>query len=141
MLLQRERAKSYSEALRDAGTLICDLELSPDPAGERELTVFPPIGGDLDGIAIEALIEWASMVGCRRIWLPDRLVEIDDTLVPGMDEIEVEPCPTCGVSPNLDDVADIIASRRRRGHSSDICPVCMSYRPERVRRRQTRLLA
>ena len=141
LLLQRERARSYSEALREAGTLICDLELSPEPAGERELTVFRPIGGELDALATDALIEWGAMVGCRRIWLPDRLIEIDDTLVPGIDEIEVEPCPTCGVAPDIDDIADIIASRRRRGHSSDICPVCMSHRPERVRRRQTRLLA
>lgn len=140
MFLQRERTRSYSEALRNAGTVVCDIELSPAPAGERELTVFPPIGDDLDRSSIEALTEWAAMIGCCRVWLPDSLIEIDDTLVPDLDDISVEPCTTCGVTPDPRDIADAIASRRRRGHSSDMCPVCSNYRPERVRRSQRSLI-
>jgi len=137
LFLGRERTKSAADELRTAGTVICDVEITPGAIGERELSVSQPIGSDFDDQAIEALAEWAAMLGCCRIWLPDSLIEISDDLLPDPADLEADPCPTCGVAPDRETAADLIASRRRRGQSWTRCPVCMNSVPERARRRSS----
>jgi hypothetical protein len=129
-ILMAQQARAYSDAVRKAGTTICEVEAGITSAGERELTVEPVAGCELDGQALDTLLGWAAVIGCTRVWLPDRVIDLDDSLLPAPEDVESSPCPTCGVSAHVDRVADELASLRRRGHRPRICPVCMSDSPE-----------
>jgi hypothetical protein len=138
VFLARSRAASYRNALREAGTVVCDIELSADPAGERELTVSDSIGAELGDEPASVLIEWATLIGCRRVWLPDTVIELDDTLLPDPGNFEPEPCQTCGVPPETATLLEELATMRRRGPTAVSCPACMTEMPQRLARRQER---
>ena len=122
---------AYAAALREAGTTMCDLELDFSPSGEKELSIrFLPEGSQTEE-AVETILEWAELTGCGRVWLPDRLVELDCDLVPHPDDLEVAECPTCGVIPLEHLSMDDVARSRIRGLRPRICPVCSSRVPER----------
>ena len=122
---------AYTEALREAGTTVCDLELDGEQIGERELTVsFVPPGSETES-AVDALLAWAAVAGCRRVWLPKQVVELQSELVPHPDDLEPCECPTCGVIPIDMASADDVARSRIRGLRPRICPVCSSRVPER----------
>ena len=131
MHLMARMTMAYTEALREAGTTMCDLELDDGGIGNRELTVsFIPSGSGTPE-AIDTLLEWAAVAGCCRVWLPDRVVELDAGLVPHPDDLEAAECPVCGVIPFDHTSADDVAKSRTRGLRPRLCPVCSSRVPER----------
>lgn len=133
--LMQVRMDRYRGALRDAGTVVCDVELNDSPSGERELTVTRSFGSELDDAATDVLIEWAALIGCRRVWLADRLVDLGDLLIPAVEDIATEPCPTCGVTVDEATLMDELLTLRRRGPvASSTCPACLSARPQRLAR-------
>ena len=133
--LAQVRVNSYRGALREAGTVICDIEVGDDPSGERELTVARSFGSELAGRAETVLLEWAALIGCRRVWLPDRLVDLGERLVPAVTEIEAEPCPTCGVTADEAALIEELVTLRSRGPvGCSTCPACLGSRPQRVPR-------
>ena len=138
VFLARARAAAYRNALREAGTTVCDVELSADPAGERELTVSDSIGAELNEEAASTLLEWAALIGCHRVWLPDTVIELDGTLLPELEDFEPEPCPTCGVPPEPATLVEELATMRRRGPTAARCPACMTATPQRLAKRQER---
>ena len=83
--LLRERAK--------AGVTIADLTHVGDD--DEELAVrFYAEGSDREE-AEGALLEWARAVGYRRVWLPDRIEEIEPE--PGDFGTAAVRCPSCGI--------------------------------------------
>lgn len=122
---------AYADALRQAGTVMCDMELDGYEEGERELTVrFVPAGTETPE-ALEAIRQWAILAGCRRIWLSDEVVDLSDGLVPHPDDLQASECPTCGVVPVEHTTIDDIARARIRGLRPRVCPVCATRVPER----------
>jgi hypothetical protein len=62
--------------------------------GDGELIVTPVARVPWTEAAEEALLRWAASAGYRRVWLPDRVVDLDGVLAPaGTAAVE---CPTCG---------------------------------------------
>lgn len=133
--LAQVRINSYRDALREAGTVVCDIDLDDGAAGERELTVTRSYGSELDDRAVEVLVEWAILVGCRRVWLPESVIDLGDRLVPAIEDIASEPCPTCGVRADDATLVEELAALRRRGPiGGSTCPACLSDRPQRLPR-------
>jgi len=131
MRLMATSTHAYADALREAGTVMCDLELDGYEEGERELTVrFVPAGSQTPD-SLEAIREWAIMAGCRRIWLSDEVIDLTDGLLPHPDDLHASECPTCGVVPVEHTTIDDIARARTRGLRPRVCPVCATRVPER----------
>jgi len=129
--LMASSAHTYADALRDAGTVVCDLELDGYEEGERELTVrFVPLGSETPE-ALDAIRQWAVLAGCRRIWLTDEVIDLSNGLVPHPDDLKASECPTCGVVPVEHTTVDDIARARTRGLRPRVCPVCATRVPER----------
>jgi hypothetical protein len=101
------------------GTVLADLTaLSPG-----ELLVEWVGGGE----AADAVLAWARLVGYTRVWLPDDVVDFEDTLV-ALAEAEVE-CPTCGMC-WANSSPDFWATVRRSGYFPPTCPACNGSLPE-----------
>jgi hypothetical protein len=82
------------------------------------------VGG---GAAAGVVLEWAVVVGYRRVWLPEQVVDVGDSLVP---ETEAEvTCPTCGVTWS-DGSPDFWAGVRRYGYFPGVCMACNGSLPE-----------
>lgn len=83
--------RTLLRAREAAGTTIADLSVSGEP-GERDLVVrFLARGG---GRAAERRIaRWAALTGHRRLWLPDRVVDLPRPRKLG--EVATS-CPSCG---------------------------------------------
>lgn len=123
-------AGAYADALRNAGSVMAELALEDSETG-RELTVrFAPPESQTEE-AVDALMEWALLAGCSRVWLPDRVVDLDGRLIPPPDELESAECPTCGIVAAEHTTVDDLARSRQRGLRSRTCPVCMTRLPER----------
>jgi len=77
--------------------------------------------------ADEALVNWAADVGHKRVWLPDRLVEIE----PDPDRIETETvhCPTCRARWS-DSTPEFWLTVRRGGAFPKWCPICGCELPQ-----------
>ncbi len=61
--------------------------------GEGELLVVPVRGVPWSEDAGKALLAWAARIGYRRVWLPERVVDLDPLAEAGG---AVAVCPTCG---------------------------------------------
>lgn len=137
MFLQARRTLTYARALEAAGTVICDLEIERGATGSDLIVRFVPEGSENDD-ATETLLAWAELAGFGRVWLPDRLIELNDTLVPDPRTLEAIACPTCGIEDSDFLTADALAMLRRRGHLPRLCPVCGEHKPEWTAPRQPR---
>lgn len=66
------------DARRHAGVAIVDLTVIGEDDGREIITRFHSDGRDLDA-AEQMLTDWADSLGYRRIWLTDRVRELDGT--------------------------------------------------------------
>jgi hypothetical protein len=99
------------------------------PAGEDDdelVATVPPNAPPLRRAARRVLAEWAALVGYRRLWLPDRVVELDPPPPVGTARVQ---CPTC-TSVWADDSESFWAMVRRNGHFPGYCPACGGSLPE-----------
>lgn len=106
-------------------------------AGEQDeelVASVPPNAPPVDRAARRVLAEWAALVGYRRLWLPERVVELDPP--PPVGEATVR-CPTCR-SVWADDSPGFWAMVRRNGHFPGYCPACGGSLPEWRRARAAR---
>ena len=114
------------ERLEDHGVVLVDL-LSDGEPGEEELTVKYVSRSPRSADAEEVLIAWARTVGYVRIWLPDRIVDLDPADVPlGVAEIT---CPTCKLDWR-DDTAEFWMRVRGAGAFPGFCLACGGSLPE-----------
>ena len=113
--------------LASRGVVLADLRCDMYEDGSLELRVeWIPAGVD-PGAAAAAVVAWAEQVGYRRVWLPDRVVDLSDALFTG-GRAEVT-CPTCGLRWD-DESPEFWAMVRGHGHFPDSCPACNGSLPE-----------
>src|SRR5687767_9897928 len=80
------------EGLAAHGVVLLDLFAEGEP-GDEELTARYVCRSPRSAEAEEALTAWAALVGYRRIWLPDRVLDLDPAACDvGLAEAR---CPTC----------------------------------------------
>jgi len=72
------------------------------------------------------LADWAALVGYRRLWLPDSVVELEPPPPVGTATVR---CPTC-TSVWADDSARFWTVVRESGHFPGFCPACGGSLPE-----------
>ena len=113
--------------LAPVAVTLADLWCEPTRTGREELRVaWVPAGAGCREAAL-LLERWADRVGYTRLWLPDRVVELQQDLFNG-GRAEVT-CPTCALrwddeSPNFWSVV------RSNAYFPACCPVCNGSLPE-----------
>jgi hypothetical protein len=119
-----------------AGFTIADLTVHGEDADEVSVR-FYALGTEAER-AEEVLIDWATRVGYRRIWLSDRLVTIEpDPERLGAASVR---CPTCRATWR-DSSPEFWLTVKRGGVFPKWCPVCGCELPQwevRDRRRRRR---
>jgi hypothetical protein len=106
-----------------AGVTIADLWVTGEDS--RELVVTYLAVADRQR-ADRKLIRWAESVGHRRLWLPDRLVQLDTARPLGVARVD---CPTCGARWE-DSSPDFWHSVRTSGRFPTICVICHGDLPQ-----------
>jgi hypothetical protein len=107
------------------GVAIVDLRFTGGDDDELVATL-PPNAPRLDRAARRVLADWAALVGYRRLWLPDSVVELDPPPPVGTASVR---CPTC-TSMWADDSARFWTVVRESGHFPGFCPACGGSLPE-----------
>jgi len=99
------------------------------PAGEDddELVATPPPNAPAIGRpARRVLTQWAALVGYRRLWLPDAVVDLEPPPPVGTATVR---CPTCA-SGWADSSEGFWSTVRRNRHFPGYCPACGGSLPE-----------
>jgi hypothetical protein len=110
-------------ALRTVTAALADLRMSPD----RELIVTPVARAPWTEAAEDAILRWAPTAGHRRVWLPNRVVDLDEALA-AIGTAAVD-CPTC--SAHWEDGAVAFWGRvREDGWFPGTCLACGGSLPE-----------
>jgi hypothetical protein len=92
-----------------------------------ELIVEAVSGSSLRDEHVEILIDWARTVGYERIWLPDRVVDIEaEPAIVGVAKVN---CRTCGARWE-DSSTDFWLKVRDNGFFPASCPACGDSLPE-----------
>jgi hypothetical protein len=113
------------DRLGGRGVTIADLARADGPGG-GELLVDPVTRGGWTA-AEPTLLGWAATAGYRRVWLPDRVLDLD---VAGADVgCASVTCPTCGL-PWHDDTVEFWELVRREGAFPGFCLACGGSLPE-----------
>lgn len=112
----------HAQATR-AGALFADLEVVRERDVARELVVVP-LAGAL-GPVRATLLDWAALVGYRRVWLPGELVPVEPTCG---GEVAVR-CPTCGAV-HAEDDGHFWQTTRMNGRFPVQCPLCGGTLPQ-----------
>jgi hypothetical protein len=106
-----------------AGVSIADLWVTESPPHEvivKYLAVANLRRAD------RVLTRWAEAVGYFRLWLPDRMVQLDLSRPLGSARVE---CPNCGATWE-DSGPDFWSSVRESGRFPTLCPICNSDLPQ-----------
>jgi hypothetical protein len=113
------------------GVALADLTAEGEPYQEELLVRY--VGATRTPEADAALLDWAQLVGYRRVWLPDRVADLDP-VEPDLGAAETA-CRTCR-STWRDEGPEFWDGVRHAGAFPSFCPACGSSLPEwRVRRR------
>ena len=107
------------------GVVIVDLRHAGQDDRELVATV-PPNAPPLRAAARRVLADWAALVGYRRLWLADRVLELDPPPPVGTATVR---CPTCA-SEWADSSEAFWAVVRANGHFPGYCPACGGSLPE-----------
>jgi hypothetical protein len=116
---------SLLRARERADVAIADLTIHGED--DEELSVRFHAAGRMREEAERVLLEWASRVGYRRVWLPDRMIEIE----PAPEQIGTASvrCPTCRAQ-WADSGPDFWLSVREQGAFPSWCPLCGCELPQ-----------
>ena len=107
------------------GVAIVDLRFA-GADGDEVVATVPPNAPRLPRAARRVLAAWAALVGYRRLWLPDSVVELEPPPPVGTASVR---CPTC-TSVRADDSARFWTVVRESGHFPGFCPACGGSLPE-----------
>jgi hypothetical protein len=107
------------------GVALVDLRHAGEDDEELVATV-PPNAPRLTPAARRALARWAAVVGYRRLWLPDRVLELEPPPALGTATVR---CPTCTAT-WADGSESFWATVRANGHFPGYCPACGGSLPE-----------
>lgn len=115
------------ERLAERGIALADLSAEGDPHEEELFVEY--VARLRTDTSDEALLAWAQTVGYRRVWLADRVVDLDVAAAKiGLAETA---CRTCGLEWR-DDSADFWNGVRAAGAFPAFCLACGSSLPWRV---------
>lgn len=104
----------------ERGIVLADLTIVAGEDGRELIVRFIPEGAGTEE-AVDALLDWAATVGYRRVWLPDRVVDVADALVPaGPVQSTCRNCYTTWE----DSSPGFWLLVRRAGRFPSICRVC-----------------
>lgn len=107
------------------GVAIVDLRQAGEDDDELVATV-PPNAPPPGAAARRVLADWAALVGYERLWLPDRVIDLDPPPPVGPASVR---CPTC-TSVWTDSSQAFWAKVRASGHFPGFCPACGGSLPE-----------
>ena len=114
------------ERLAGTGVALADL-YAEGPPGDEELFVRYVSHSPRDEASDSAVIEWAHTVGYRRVWLPDRVIDLD------VAQARIGPaettCRTCGLTWS-DDTPEFWRQVRSAGAFPGYCLGCGASLPE-----------
>jgi hypothetical protein len=116
---------SMTLARLESGIVLVDLRHAGEDDDELVASV-PPNAPRLTAAARRTLARWAALVGYRRLWLPDRVLELDPPAALRTAEVE---CPTCTAT-WADGSESFWAMVRANGHFPGYCPACGGSLPE-----------
>lgn len=119
-------AHDQFRARNRAGVCIADLTILRVDEDAHELVVDVLSDGRTD--ALDVLVEWAGAVGYRRVWLPDRVLELDGaaSIVGGRVHAR---CPSCR-SRWEDGAPEFWLAVRQWGKFPAACPLCGGDLPQ-----------
>jgi hypothetical protein len=107
------------------GVVLVDLRHAGEDDDELVASV-PTNAPPMTAAARRTLTRWAALVGYRRLWLPDRVLELDP---PGSRRTAAVECPTCTAT--WSDGSDSFwATVHANGHFPGYCPACGGSLPE-----------
>ncbi|MGI9021542.1 MAG: hypothetical protein ACR2G3_12635 [Solirubrobacterales bacterium] len=115
LLPARETRALLTRSLR----AICLVELSLDRGAEGMELVVAPLA-ELPQDDEKTLVAWAAITGFRRVWLPRRMIELDEPTATATATVK---CPTCGLRWR-EEGPDFWAEVRRQAEFPGRCPVC-----------------
>ena len=92
---------------------------------EQEVTIAFRADGDRDA-AERTLTEWARVVGYRRLWLPDRVEELDGLPALAPARTKCSACETSWAEESPDFWKIVVQA----GHFPAICPLCGGDLPQ-----------
>src|SRR3954447_12439451 len=101
------------------GVVLVDLRHAGEDDEELVATT-PPNAPPIGRAARRVLTDWAALVGYRRVWLPDAVVDLEPPPPIGTASVQ---CPTCA-SAWSDGSEGFWATVRRNGHFPGYCPAC-----------------
>jgi hypothetical protein len=107
------------------GVVLVDLRYAGEDDDELVVTT-PPNAPAIGRAARRVLTDWAALVGYRRVWLPDAVVDLEPPPPVGTATVR---CPTC-TSVWSDDSEGFWATVRENGHFPGYCPACGGSLPE-----------
>jgi hypothetical protein len=107
------------------GVVLVDVRHAGEDDDELVATV-PPNAPRLTAAARRALARWAAVVGHRRLWLPDRVLDLE---APAALRAATVRCPTCTAT-WADGSESFWAMVRANGHFPGYCPACGGSLPE-----------
>jgi hypothetical protein len=107
------------------GVVLVDLRYAGEDDDELVVTT-PPNAPPIGRAARRVLTDWAALVGYRRVWLPDAVVDLEPPPPVGAATVR---CPTC-TSVWADDSEGFWATVRENGHFPGYCPACGGSLPE-----------
>src|SRR3954451_22756987 len=107
------------------GIVLVDLRHAGEDDEELVATT-PPNAPPIGRAARRVLTDWAALVGYRRGWLPDAVVDLEPPPPIGTASVQ---CPTCA-SAWSDGSEGFWATVRRNGHFPGYCPACGGSLPE-----------
>jgi len=107
------------------GVVLVDLRHAGEDDEELVATT-PPNAPPIGRAARRVLTDWAALVGYRRVWLPDAVVDLEPPPPIGTASVQ---CPTCA-SAWSDGSEGFWATVRRNGHFPGYCPACGGSLPE-----------
>jgi hypothetical protein len=102
-------------------------DLTTHGEDNEEFSVRFHAAGRLREEAERVLLEWASRVGYLRVWLPDRMIEIEPS--PAQIGTASVRCPTCRAR-WADSTPDFWLSVREQGAFPMWCPLCGCELPQ-----------
>ena len=125
MLLRSGPAAMTLERLSERGVALADLYAEGEPCEEELFVKY--VARLRTETSDDALVAWAQTVGYRRVWLPDRVIDLDPAEADvGLAETS---CRTCGLEWR-DDSEAFWSTVRTAGAFPGFCLACGSSMPE-----------
>jgi hypothetical protein len=107
------------------GVVVVEITRSGEPP-QFELTADYERAPDVGDVVRHALIEWAGATGHIRLWLPNEIVDLSESLVPIGGEVTCAACGAAHREVGMDFMQMVIT----HGAFPTVCPCCAGRLPQ-----------